>query len=109
MDRPTALIPAEVWSGNLAIKAKFDAAQWFARARGEQIGALAACGWSGQGNDDSLVGFFEPIDVEVSIVVDYARRRRTSVVFRVDADAAIAWMMKNRAHLLAQGSGTGTR
>lgn len=102
MSGSISLIPAEIGSGNLAIKAKFDAARWFEQARREEIGALAACGWKGWGAEASLVAFFLPLEEEVQIVVDYARRTRTDVVFSIDAHAAMAWIRKHRTGLIAE-------
>ena len=100
MDGPKQQIPSEVWSGNLAIKAKFDAAIWFRRAASEEIGRLAACGWIGKGDDSPLVRFFVPIDEEVAIVVSYGRQKQTNVVFSVDEYAAMSWLREHRPHLV---------
>jgi hypothetical protein len=94
------LIPAEIWSANLAIKAKFDAALWFERAGWEEVGALAACGWIGRGDDEPFVRFFVPLEEEAGIVVDYARKTRTNVMFSIDEYAAIAWIRQKRPHLI---------
>jgi hypothetical protein len=98
------LIPAEVWSANLAIKAKVDAAPWFKHASREEVGALAADGWCGRGEKISLVSFLVPLEEEVELVVAYARKRRTSVMFSVDACAAVTWILEHEMHLIGNVS-----
>lgn len=101
MHETRRLIPAEVWSGNLAIKAKVDAAPWFKHASREEVGALAADGWCGRAENISFVSFLAPLDEEVEIVVAYARQRRTSVMFSVDACAAVTWILEHGIDLIA--------
>ena len=101
MSMPKRLISAEIWSANLAIKAKFDAVLWFERAAWEEIRALAACGWIGRGDDTPFIRFFVPLEEEAGIVVDYARKTRTNVMFSIDEYAAIAWIRQKRPHLIA--------
>jgi hypothetical protein len=101
MGSSNRLIPAEVGSGNRAIKAKFDAVLWFAQARPEEIGALAASGWQGRGDDASIVRFYLPLEDDVGVVVEYARESGTYVIFSVDQQAAITWMNAHRPELMA--------
>jgi hypothetical protein len=101
MSRGNRLIPAEVGSGNRAIKAKFDASLWFAQARPDELGALAAGGWQGRGEDASLVRFYVPLEEDVGVVVEYARESGTYVIFSVDRQAAITWMNAHRPELMA--------
>jgi len=87
-----SVVSAEIWSANLAIKAKFDAASWLERARSAAVDALAANGWSGGGSEAELVRYFVPLNEEVALVVSYARRKGIDVYFSVDRQAATAWI-----------------
>ena len=101
MSRQKELIPAEICSGNRAIMAKLDAASWFEQAEYQEVRVLAADGWTGHGVDATLVRYYMPLDCEVQGVTDYARKSRTGVTFRVDEQAAMAWIRINRPHLIA--------
>jgi hypothetical protein len=83
---------AEIWTSNLAIKAKVDAAVWLARASTEEIRQVAAAGWSGAGSETPVVRFFAALDDDARGVVDYARRAAMEVLFAIDRSAALAWM-----------------
>jgi len=88
----TPEIPAEIWTSNLVIKAKVDAALWLTRASGEDIGQMAAAGWSGAGTHWPVVRFFATLDEDVRSVLDYARRAGVEVSFRIDRAAALSWI-----------------
>jgi hypothetical protein len=88
----TPEIPAEIWTSNLVIKAKVDAALWLARASDEDIGQMAAAGWSGTGSHWPVVRFFATLDEDVRSVLDYARRAGVEVSIRVDRAAALSWI-----------------
>ena len=85
-------IPAEIWTSNLVIKAKVDAALWLSRASGEDVGQVAAAGWSGAGSDWPVIRFFAALDDDVRSVLDYARRAGVEVSFRIDRSAALSWI-----------------
>jgi len=102
----TPEVPAEVWTSNLVIKAKVDAALWLSRASGEDIGQMAAAGWSGAGSDWPVIRFFAALDDDVRSVLDYARRAGVEVSFRIDRSAALSWIDAQRQAAPRTASGT---
>jgi hypothetical protein len=102
----TPEVPAEIWTSNLVIKAKVDAAQWLARASGEEIGQMAAVGWSGAGSHWPVIRFFATLDEDVRSVLDYARRAGVEVAFRIDRAAALSWIESRRQAAPRIASGT---
>lgn len=92
----TPEIPAEIWTSNLVIKAKVDAALWLASATSADIGQMAAAGWSGTGSHWPVIRFFAALDEDVRSVLDYARRASVEVSFRVDRPTALSWIEAQR-------------
>ncbi len=102
----TPEIPAEIWTSNLVIKAKVDAALWLARASGADIGQMAAAGWSGTGSHWPVIRFFAALDEDVRCVLDYARRAGVEVSFRIDRPAALSWIEAQRQGAPRTAAGT---
>lgn len=96
---PAGAVSGEVWSGNFAIKAKFDAARWMRLMDNRHLGALAADEWRGVGATSELIRFFAASSEEVALVVDYAQRRHTALHFSLDPQAALEWIRTNRPGL----------
>jgi hypothetical protein len=106
MSLNTHEIPAEIWTSNLVIKAKVDAALWLSRATREDIGQMAAAGWSGTGSHWPVVRFFAALDEDVRSVLDYARRAGVEVSFKIDRAAALSWIEAQRQASPRTASGT---
>ncbi len=99
---PEGAILLEMWSENLALKARLDAAPWLRRVQQTEFDALLGAGWGGRGTKAMLVRFFESRNDEVEILVRYAVQAGTDVCFRLDRDAAVAWLQCHRPELPAR-------
>ena len=65
------MIRAKVWSDDHEHVAAFDATPWFEQATGDQIEALAACGWTRDYPADDVALFFDRTHPHVTKVLDY--------------------------------------
>jgi len=96
---PEGAILLEMWSENLALKARLDAAPWLRRVQQTEFEAFLRAGWVGRGREAMLVRFFESRNDEVEILVRYAGQAGTEVCFCLDRDAAVAWIERHRPEL----------
>lgn len=96
---PEGAILLEMWSENLALKARLDAAPWLRRVQQTEFDTLLGAGWGGRGTKAMLVRFFESRNDEVEILVRYAVQAGTDVCFRLDRDAAVTWLRRHRPEL----------
>ena len=101
---PEGAILLEIWSENLALKARLDAAPWLRRIDQTEFDALLTAGWGGRGREATLVRFFESRSDEVETVIRYAGQVGTEVCFRLDLDAALAWIRRHRPELRILGA-----
>jgi len=101
---PDGAVRLEIWSGNLALMAKLDAAPWLQEITQSDLDALILKGWGGRGREAVAVRYFQPRSVEVDHVVRYSDRAGTDVCFRVDAAAAVAWLRRHRPHCRIDGN-----
>ncbi len=92
-----------MWSENLALKARLDAAPWLRRVQQTEFDTLLSAGWGGRGTKAMLVRFFESQNDEVEILVRYAVQAGTDVCFRLDRDAAVTWLRRHRPELRLDG------
>jgi hypothetical protein len=100
---PEGAILLEMWSENLALKARLDAAPWLRRVQQTEFEAFLRAGWVGRGREAMLVRFFESRNDEVEILVRYAGQAGTEVCFHLDRDAAVAWIQRHRPELPVAG------
>jgi hypothetical protein len=91
----------EMWSANMALKARVDAAAWLRCISAGDLQQLIAGGWAGCGSTAPAVRFYGAIDEEVEILTRYAADARTDVCYAVNDAAALAWLKVCRPALAA--------
>lgn len=104
---PEGAILLEIWSENRALMARLDAAPWLLRVEQREFDDLIVAGWSGRGRQANLVRFFQSCNDEVAIVVRYAGEMGTEICFRLDSNAAVAWVRHHRPQLRTDGHSAG--
>jgi hypothetical protein len=96
---PHQPVPLEIWSADLALKVKLDAALWLRLAERSEVETLLRDGCAGAGADAFLIRFFEPLSDELEIVMNYAKEADTELCCRVDHAAALSWITLHRPDL----------
>jgi hypothetical protein len=101
---PHQPVPLEIWSADQALMVKLDAALWLRLADRTEVDILVKAGWNGRGGGSDPVRFFEPLSDELATVLRYADEAGTDICYRLDADAALAWIRNHRPQLGLAGA-----
>lgn len=94
-------VDAEVHTDDGSAEAEFDAAPWLRQATGEEIRALAECGWRGDYPADAVAEWTQDIDADVRAVFRRVRRRSLGFECSVDEEQARHWLEQNRPDVAA--------
>jgi hypothetical protein len=94
---PQIKIPGEIYSGDLAKRARFDASRWFATATTEELATLARSGWHADRLAHDIAAESASSDDAVADVLQYVmylRHGGLQGMLRccVDSEVAAEWL-----------------
>jgi hypothetical protein len=108
LDALPPIIHAEAHSDDYNVEVRFDATAWFRQATGDEIVALADCGWGGDYPADEVARKLSKTIAPLYLLFNYVEAHPASasndaVGFECHVDEADArrWLGVNNPHLLA--------
>lgn len=102
------MVSARCWSDDRVVEVDFNAAPWLSTAGGEDILALAACGWRGDYAADKVAEWEAERNPDVSVMFEYVNARaqvpNSELGFEcsVDEEQAKAWLQTHRRDVWVQ-------